>query len=51
VHAVRGSDVSLTMIDGNIVVEDGVLKTACLADIVADARSAAESLFERRDAL
>ncbi len=51
VHAVRGSDVALTMIDGNIVVEDGVLKTATLADIISEARSAAGPLFERRDAL
>lgn len=51
VHAVRGSDVSLTMIDGNIVVEDGRLKTASLADIISEARCAAGQLFERRDAL
>jgi 5-methylthioadenosine/S-adenosylhomocysteine deaminase len=51
VHAVRGSDVSLTMIDGNIVVEDGMLKTASLANIVTEARRAAGPLFDRRDAL
>jgi 5-methylthioadenosine/S-adenosylhomocysteine deaminase len=51
VHAVRGSDVSLTMIDGKIVVEDAILKTASLADIIAEARLAAGPLFDRRDAL
>jgi 5-methylthioadenosine/S-adenosylhomocysteine deaminase len=51
VHAVRGSDVSLTMIDGQVVVEDGILKTADLATIVREARQAAPALFARRDAL
>lgn len=50
VHAVRGSDVSLTMIDGHVVVEDGVLKTADLAEIIAEARRAAPPLFARREA-
>lgn len=51
VHAVRGSDVSLTMIDGKVVVEGGTLKTARLAEIIGEARKAAGPLFERRDAL
>ena len=50
VHAVRGSDVALTMIDGRVVVEDGVLKTADLGEIIAEARKAAVPLFARRDA-
>jgi len=51
VHAVRGSDVSLTMIDGIAVVENGELKSANLAEIIANARAAAPALFARRDAL
>jgi 5-methylthioadenosine/S-adenosylhomocysteine deaminase len=51
VHAVRGSDVSLTMIDGMAVVENGELKSANLAEIIANARAAAPALFARRDAL
>ncbi len=30
VHAVRGSDVALTMVDGRVLVEDGRLATADL---------------------
>jgi len=51
VHAVRGSDVALTMIDGKIIVQDRILKTASLSDIITEARHAAGPLFERRDAL
>jgi 5-methylthioadenosine/S-adenosylhomocysteine deaminase len=51
VHAVRGSDVALTMIDGKIIVEEGTLKTADLPTIIGEARKAAQPLFERRDAL
>ncbi len=51
VHAVGESDVSLTMIGGQVVVEDGVLKTAELAGIVAgivgEARQAAFARFAR----
>lgn len=50
VHAVRGSDVALTMIDGKIVVEDGELKTADLADIIEEIGTVAPPLFERRAA-
>ncbi len=41
---------SLTMIGGQVVVEDGVLKTAELAGIVREARHAAFARFARRDA-
>lgn len=50
VHAVRGSDVALTMVDGRVLVEDGVLQTADLQEIVARARALAPGLFARRAA-
>jgi 5-methylthioadenosine/S-adenosylhomocysteine deaminase len=50
VHAVRGSDVAMTMIDGRVVVEDGVLKTADLNAIIAEIRKVAPGLFARRAA-
>jgi 5-methylthioadenosine/S-adenosylhomocysteine deaminase len=50
VHAVRGSDVAMTMIDGEIVVDDGELKTADLSAIIAEVRKVAPPLFERRAA-
>ncbi len=50
VHAVRGGDVSLTMVDGKIVVEDGELKTADLKSIIAEIHKVAPGLFERRAA-
>jgi len=50
VHAVRGGDVSMTMVDGTILVEDGVLKTASMADILAEIHAVAPGLFARRAA-
>jgi 5-methylthioadenosine/S-adenosylhomocysteine deaminase len=50
VHAVRGSDVCLTMVDGQILVDDGELKSADLQEIIAEARALAPSLFARRAA-
>lgn len=50
VHAVRGSDVAMTMIDGQIIVEDGELKTADLGEIIAEVRKVAPGLFARRAA-
>jgi 5-methylthioadenosine/S-adenosylhomocysteine deaminase len=50
VHAVRGGDVSMTMVDGAILVEDGALKTASMADILAEIHAVAPGLFERRAA-
>ncbi|WP_315831219.1 amidohydrolase [Bradyrhizobium prioriisuperbiae] len=50
VHAVRGSDVALTMIDGEIVVEGGELKTADLRALIDHARAVAPGLFARRAA-
>jgi 5-methylthioadenosine/S-adenosylhomocysteine deaminase len=50
VHGVRGQDVSLTMVDGEILVEDGVLKTANLEDIIAEVHRVVPGLFARRAA-
>jgi 5-methylthioadenosine/S-adenosylhomocysteine deaminase len=50
VHAVRGGDVDLTVIDGKVVVEDGRLQTADLPALLARARAVAPDLFARRAA-
>jgi 5-methylthioadenosine/S-adenosylhomocysteine deaminase len=50
VHAVRGGDVAMTMVDGRIVVEDGVLKTADLSALIADIHAMAPAHFARRAA-
>ena len=50
VHAVRGSDVDLTMVDGVVVVEDGRLKTADLRALIDHVRGLAPGLFARRAA-
>jgi 5-methylthioadenosine/S-adenosylhomocysteine deaminase len=50
VHGVRGNDVRLTIIDGRIVVEDGVLQTADLAAIIGEIQRVAPGLFARRAA-
>ena len=50
VHAVRGGDVAMTMVDGKILVEDGVLKTGDMQQIIAEVHRVAPGLFERRAA-
>ncbi|MGV8936626.1 MAG: amidohydrolase family protein [Allorhizobium sp.] len=50
VHAVRGGDVSMTMVDGEILVEDGVLKTGDIKAIIADIHKMAPDHFARRAA-
>ncbi|MER9068256.1 amidohydrolase [Mesorhizobium sp. M0902] len=50
VHAVRGGDVSLTMVDGEILVEHGVLRTGDLREIIAEIHRVAPGLFARRAA-
>jgi 5-methylthioadenosine/S-adenosylhomocysteine deaminase len=50
VHAVRGGDVALTMVDGQILVDDGELKTADLKEIIAEIHRVAPGLFSRRAA-
>lgn len=48
VHAVRGSDVSLVMVDGEIVVEEGRLKTGDLTEIIDRIHRLAPGHFTRR---
>jgi 5-methylthioadenosine/S-adenosylhomocysteine deaminase len=48
VHAVRGGDVVLTMVDGDIIVEDGVLKTADIGEIINEIHRFAPDHFARR---
>ncbi|NML75676.1 amidohydrolase [Rhizobium sp. S-51] len=48
VHAVRGSDVDLTMVDGRIIVEDGHLKTASIGELIAEVHGVVPGLFARR---
>lgn len=48
VHAVRGGDVALTMVDGQILVEDGALKTADIKEIIAEIHAMAPGHFARR---
>lgn len=50
VHAVRGSDVVMTMVDGQIVVEDGELKTGDMAEIIDRIHRLAPGHFTRRAA-
>lgn len=48
VHAVRGSDVAMTMVDGRILVEDGHLLTGDVAAIIDRIHALAPDLFRRR---
>ena len=50
VHAVRGGDVALTMVDGRIIVDDGALKTADLRALIDHVHEVAPGLFARRAA-
>lgn len=50
VHAVRGSDVDMTMVDGRVVVEEGRLRTADLRALIDHVRGIAPGLFARRAA-
>ena len=50
VHAVRGSDVRMTMVAGTIVARDGQLLTGSMADILAGVDALAPGLFARRAA-
>lgn len=50
VHAVRGGDVAMTMVDGKVLVEDGVLKTGDLGEIIARIHAVAPGHFARRAA-
>ncbi|MCD2172443.1 amidohydrolase family protein [Rhizobium sp. C4] len=48
VHAVRGSDVVMTMVDGEIIVEDGRLTEVDLDYIIGNVRRMAPDHFARR---
>lgn len=50
VHAVRGSDVVMTMVDGQVVVEDGQLQTGDMAEIIDRIHRLAPGHFTRRAA-
>jgi 5-methylthioadenosine/S-adenosylhomocysteine deaminase len=49
VHAAQGGDVSMTMVDGQILVENGKLLNADLSELIADANQAVGPLLQRRD--
>lgn len=48
VHAVQGSDVSMTMVKGKILVDNGELVVGDLGSLIDNANFAATSLFQRR---
>ncbi|HZZ12234.1 MAG TPA: amidohydrolase [Paraburkholderia sp.] len=48
VHAVQGGDVDLTMVDGRILVDGGVLQSARLRNLIDDVNRLAPELFARR---
>lgn len=50
VHAVRGSDVDLVVVGGQVAAEAGDLANADLGELIARARSLVPGLFERRAA-
>jgi 5-methylthioadenosine/S-adenosylhomocysteine deaminase len=50
VHAVRGSDVDLTVVDGQVVAEGGRLVRADLQELIGRARALVPGLFARRAA-
>lgn len=50
VHAVRGSDVAMTMVDGQVVVEDGELRTGEMGEIIDRIHRLAPGHFARRAA-
>ncbi|MEM6382439.1 MAG: amidohydrolase [Pseudomonadota bacterium] len=50
VHAVRASDVRMTMVAGSVVAHDGLLANDRMDDILTEVRSLAPGLFARRAA-
>jgi 5-methylthioadenosine/S-adenosylhomocysteine deaminase len=47
VYAARGTDVRLTMVDGNVLVDDFALAAQDVAEITANARNAAAAVARR----
>jgi 5-methylthioadenosine/S-adenosylhomocysteine deaminase len=50
VHAVQGGDVDMVMVNGSVIVEAGVLKTADVAELIGAVNEASPKLLRRRDA-
>jgi len=50
VHAVQGGDVDMVMVNGAVIVEQGVLKSADVAALIGVVNGAAPKLLRRRDA-
>jgi 5-methylthioadenosine/S-adenosylhomocysteine deaminase len=48
VHAVRGSDVDMTVVDGAVVVRDGRLVNADMQELIERVRLLVPDLFARR---
>lgn len=48
VHAVRGGDVDVVVVAGQVVVRDATLQNASLPELIARARGVVPGLFERR---
>jgi 5-methylthioadenosine/S-adenosylhomocysteine deaminase len=48
VHAVQGGDVLMTMVDGFIAAENGVLTAGDMQKFIADAEKACADVIERR---
>jgi len=47
VNSMSRSDVKTVIVDGEIVVEDGILLTVDMHDLVRDVQKAAEGIYER----
>ena len=47
IYAVQGSDVSLTMVDGKVLYEDGLFTTLDPAAVMSRTRREAETIFEK----
>lgn len=50
VHSAQGSDVVMTMVDGNTIAEDGELKTVEMPALIDEVHAVIPGLFERRAA-
>ncbi|WP_136659317.1 amidohydrolase [Nitratireductor sp. XY-223] len=48
VHSARGSDVAMTMVDGDIIVDDGKLLTASMPELIEQVHTVVPDLFARR---
>lgn len=50
VHAARGSDVDMTMVDGRVIAQGGQLLTADMGELIAEVHAVIPGLFKRRSA-